>query len=150
MLDRLPASTGEMKTKLTQSQLKKEMDCGGVSGVVHFLSFKAGGTKCDASVGRSVGCSGYGSARWRWDTGALGLVWAWPAGWLAGCPGRIGAAGPGIRGDFSCRLAQQRRRRSVESESESGSEVEDQIETVLRIRNSSGSLSRKRREYWVS
>lgn len=105
MLGRLPASIGEMETKLTQSQ--KEMDRVKVSGVVRLLSFKAGGTKCDASVGRSVvlamalpaGAEG---------TGALGLLWAWPAGWLAGClvPRQDWCGRVWNQRDFSCKLAQ--------------------------------------------
>lgn len=63
-----------------------------VSGVVGFLSFKEGGTKCDASVGRSVGrlfwlwlCP---LALGHWGTGALvGL--AWPAGWLVAQAGLV-------------------------------------------------------------
>lgn len=77
-----------------------------MSGVVGFLSFKAGGTKCDASVGRLF---------WLWlcplalalgHTGALGLALVGLAGWLVGWSPRQDWCGRvWIQRDFSCRLA---------------------------------------------
>lgn len=79
-----------------------------MSGVVGFLSFKAGGTKCDASVGRSVVLAmalpaGAGAgAHW----GALGLALVGLAGWLVGWSPRQDWCGRvWNQRDFSCRLA---------------------------------------------
>lgn len=100
------------------------MDCVGVSGVVRFLSFKAGGTKCDASDGLSVvlalwfcplalGALGHTGAHW----GSVGL--AGLGGWLVGQTGLV-RQGLDEEGPQLQASAAVQRRSSVESGSEVG------------------------------
>jgi hypothetical protein len=98
------------------------------------------------TVGRSVGCSGSAGA------GALEALGLWGsvglAGWLVGWwPRQDWSGRVWIKTDFSCRLAQQQRRSSVESGSEVGFEMD---RVVHRLGAAASRCSRRKARPGVS
>lgn len=112
---------------------------------MRFLSFKAGGTKCVASVGRLFWLWLCPLALGHWGTGALAGLAGCLVGWV---PRQDWCGRVWNQRDFSCRLAQQQRRRRVESESESEGEVE--IEGVTDQERQRVARYKEKSEAWVS